>query len=100
MAASRPGRAAGLNTRHGARTDGCSASSSSERSRDGSARRRLPKCDRRHSERAGDALNIAPMSDILTYNPVLFDERNERPFLIAFVVTVAEWAVALLLVLA
>ena len=40
------------------------------------------------------------MTNILTYNPVLFDERNERPFLIAFVVTVAEWAVALLLVLA
>jgi hypothetical protein len=60
----------------------------------------LPKCDRRHSERAGDALGAAPMSNILTYNPVLFDERNERPFLIAFVVTVAEWAVALLLVLA
>jgi hypothetical protein len=40
------------------------------------------------------------MSTILTYNPVLIDERNEQPFLIAFVATVAAWAVALLIVVA
>ena len=40
------------------------------------------------------------MSAILTYNPVLFDERNEQPFLIAFVATVAAWAVTLLIVVA
>jgi hypothetical protein len=39
-----------------------------------------------------------PMSTILTYNPVLIDERNEKPFLIAFVATVAVWAVTLLIV--
>ncbi len=40
------------------------------------------------------------MSTILTYNPVLIDERNEQPVLIAFVATVAAWAVALLIVVA
>jgi hypothetical protein len=40
------------------------------------------------------------MSSILTYNPVLVDERNEQPFLIAFVAMIAAWAVALLLVIA
>jgi hypothetical protein len=40
------------------------------------------------------------MSTILTYNPVLIDERNEQPFLVAFVVTVAVWAVAFLFVVA
>ena len=40
------------------------------------------------------------MSTILTYNPVPVDERNEQPFLIAFVATIATWAVALLLVMA
>ena len=40
------------------------------------------------------------MSAILTYNPVLFDERNEQPFLIAFVATVAARAVTLLIVVA
>jgi len=38
------------------------------------------------------------MSTVLTYNPVLIDERNEKPFLIAFVATVAVWAVTLLIV--
>ena len=38
------------------------------------------------------------MSNLLTYNPALIDERNEQPFLIAFTVIVAAWAVALLLV--
>lgn len=28
------------------------------------------------------------MGTILTYNPVLIDERNEQPFVIAFVATV------------
>jgi hypothetical protein len=28
------------------------------------------------------------MSTILTYNPVLIDERNVQPFMIAFVATV------------
>jgi hypothetical protein len=37
------------------------------------------------------------LNTILTYNPLLFDERNEQPFLIAFVATIAVWAVALLL---
>ena len=36
----------------------------------------------------------------LTCNPVLIDERNEQPLLIAFVATVAAWAVALLLAVA
>ena len=40
------------------------------------------------------------MSTILTYNPVLVDERNERPFVIAFVATVVVWVVALLIVIA
>ena len=40
------------------------------------------------------------MSTILTYNPVLIDGRNERPFVIAFVATVVAWAVALLIVIA
>ncbi len=40
------------------------------------------------------------MSTILTYNPVLIDERNEQPLLIAFVATVAGWAIALLLAVA
>jgi hypothetical protein len=40
------------------------------------------------------------MSTILTYNPVLIDERNERPFLIAAVAIVAVWAVALLIAVA
>jgi hypothetical protein len=35
--------------------------------------------------------NIIP-----TYNPVLIDERNEQPFLIALVAIVAMWAVTLL----
>jgi hypothetical protein len=38
------------------------------------------------------------MGDILTYNPTLIDERNEQPFQIAFVASVAAWAIALLLV--
>ena len=37
------------------------------------------------------------MSTILTYNPVLIDERNEQPLLIAFVATVVVWAVTLLI---
>jgi hypothetical protein len=37
---------------------------------------------------------------ILTYNPVLIDERNDRPFLIAFVAIVAVWAGALLIAVA
>ena len=36
----------------------------------------------------------------LTDNPVLIDDRNEQPLLIAFVATVAVWAVALLLAVA
>ncbi len=40
------------------------------------------------------------MSTILTYNPVLIDRRNERPLLVAFVVTVVVWAVAFLVVVA
>jgi hypothetical protein len=32
---------------------------------------------------------------ILTYTPLLIDERNEQPFLIAFVATAAVWAVML-----
>ena len=39
------------------------------------------------------------MSTILTYNPVLIDEINERPFVIAFVATVVVWVVALLIVI-
>jgi hypothetical protein len=38
------------------------------------------------------------MSNLLTYNPALIDDRNEQPFLIAFTVTILVWAVALLLV--
>ena len=37
------------------------------------------------------------MSSVLTYNPVLIDERNEQPLLIAGVAIVAVWTVALLL---
>jgi hypothetical protein len=37
------------------------------------------------------------MSTILTYNPVLIDERNEQPLQIAFVATVGVWAVVLLI---
>ncbi len=40
------------------------------------------------------------MSTILTYNPVLIDERNEQPLLIAFVATVVVWAVTLLIAVA
>jgi hypothetical protein len=40
------------------------------------------------------------MSTILTYNPVLIDERNEQPFLIAFVAIAAVWAIALLIAVA
>jgi hypothetical protein len=40
------------------------------------------------------------MRTILTNNPVLFDERNDQPFLIAFVAAIAALAVALLLVVA
>ena len=40
------------------------------------------------------------MSTILTYNPVLIDERNEQPFLMAFVATVVVWPVAFLFVVA
>jgi hypothetical protein len=36
------------------------------------------------------------MSAILTYKPVLIEERNEQPFLIAFIATVVVWAVVLL----
>jgi hypothetical protein len=42
----------------------------------------------------------ATMSTILTYNPVLIDERNERPFLIAAVAILAVWAVAFLIAVA
>jgi hypothetical protein len=37
------------------------------------------------------------MNTILTYNPVLIDERNEQPLLIAFVAAIAVWAVVLLI---
>jgi hypothetical protein len=37
------------------------------------------------------------MSSVLTYNPLLIDERNEQPLLIAFVATVAVWTVAVLI---
>jgi hypothetical protein len=40
------------------------------------------------------------MSTTLTYSPVLIDERNEQPFLIAFVATVAAWAIAFPIVVA
>ena len=40
------------------------------------------------------------MSTILTYNPVLIDKRNERPFVAAFVATIAVWAVVLLIAVA
>lgn len=40
------------------------------------------------------------MSTILTYNPVLIDERNDQPLLIAFVAAVAVWAVVLLIAIA
>jgi hypothetical protein len=64
---------------------------------------REPKCDHHHSElsRCAVAVSEAPvMSIILTYNPVLIDERDERPFLIASVATVAIWAVAFLIAVA
>jgi hypothetical protein len=37
------------------------------------------------------------MSTVLTYNPVLIDERNDQPFLIAFVAIFVVLAVALLI---
>jgi hypothetical protein len=40
------------------------------------------------------------MSAILTYNPVLIDERNDRPFVIAFVAIFAVWTVTLLIAVA
>ena len=40
------------------------------------------------------------MSKVLTYNPALIDERNEQPFLVAFIAIVAVWAFALLFALA
>jgi hypothetical protein len=40
------------------------------------------------------------MSTVLTYNPVLIDDRNDQPFLIAFVSIFAVWAVALFIAIA
>jgi hypothetical protein len=37
------------------------------------------------------------MSTILTYNPVLIDDRNDQPFLIAFVAIFAVLTIALLI---
>ena len=64
----------------------------------------LPTCDRHHSEQAHDVLYIksvgAIMSTILTYNPVLIDDRNDQPFLKAFVAILAVLTVALLIAVA
>jgi hypothetical protein len=38
------------------------------------------------------------MATVLTYNPVLIDQRNDRPILIAFVAIFAVFTVALLIV--
>ena len=40
------------------------------------------------------------MSTILTYNPVLIDDRNDQPFLKAFVAILAVLTVALLIAVA
>jgi hypothetical protein len=40
------------------------------------------------------------MSSVLVYNPVLVDERNEQPLLIAFVATIVVWTVAVLICVA
>jgi len=40
------------------------------------------------------------MITALSWNDALSDERSERPMLIAFVATVAVWAIAFLLALA
>ena len=37
------------------------------------------------------------MSTILTYNPILIDDRNDQPFLIAFVAVFAVLTIALLI---
>lgn len=67
--------------------------------------RATPNCDRRHCNWPSDVPLCceeggAIVIPNLTYNPVLIDERNEQPLLIAFVATVAVWAVALLLAVA
>jgi hypothetical protein len=64
----------------------------------------LPTCDRHHSEHTHDVLLLrsegAIMSTILTYNPVLIDDRNDQPFLIAFVAIFAVLTIALLIAVA
>ena len=40
------------------------------------------------------------MITALSWNDALADERSERPMLVAFVATVAVWAIAFLLALA
>jgi hypothetical protein len=63
-----------------------------------------PTCDRHHSEHTRDVLfsqfEEAIMSAVLTYNPVLIDDRNDQPFLTAFVAIFAVLAIALLIAVA